>query len=43
MALMACLILAYGPLNWSFPWWVWLLAILHTDPTVVVRLKKGNF
>jgi hypothetical protein len=26
-ALFAMLILAHGPLNWSFPFWLWMLAI----------------
>ena len=25
---MIFLILAYGPLNWSFPWWLWTIAII---------------
>jgi len=28
LGLVALLILAYGPLQWSFPWWVWVLCIL---------------
>jgi len=35
MAFLAMLILAYGPLNWTFPWWVWVLGILSTSRTVV--------
>ena len=23
----ACLILAYGPLDWEFPWWVWAFTL----------------
>jgi len=28
LGIAALLILAYGPLQWSFPWWVWVLCIL---------------
>lgn len=24
----AMLILAFGPLDWEFPWWIWLIAIV---------------
>ncbi len=40
MTFVAALLLAYGPLDWSFPWWVWTLAILHADNDVTVRLRK---
>lgn len=28
VGLAALLILGYGPLQWSFPWWVWVLCII---------------
>ncbi len=40
MPLVALLILAYGPLNWSFPWWVWLLAMLAGGERIVT-VRKG--
>lgn len=40
MLFIVALMLAYGPLNWSFPWWVWVLAFLWTPAEQVVRLKK---
>jgi hypothetical protein len=30
MMLIVALMLAYGPLDWSFPWWIWALAGAHT-------------
>lgn len=27
MLIAALLVLAYGPLNWSFPWWAWVLGV----------------
>lgn len=38
MPLMALLILAFGPLNWEFPWWMWCIALLHDGSVVTVRL-----
>jgi hypothetical protein len=29
MLLTAMLLLGYGPLDWSFPWWMWALGILE--------------
>lgn len=26
----AMLILAFGPLDWSFPWWLWGVAVVYT-------------
>ena len=26
---MLMLVLAFGPLNWSFPWWLWAIAIVE--------------
>lgn len=31
MFLAALLILAFGPLDWSFPWWVWALALMSSS------------
>jgi hypothetical protein len=31
-ALAAMLILAYSPLDWSFPWWLWALFIVIDLP-----------
>jgi len=28
LGLVALFILAYGPLNWAFPWWLWVLTII---------------
>lgn len=39
MALGAAIILAFGPLQWSFPWWVWLLLLL-CDGAPTVKIKK---
>jgi len=30
MAIIGLLALHYGGPHWSFPWWVWMLAILWT-------------
>ncbi len=42
MVLIAALALAYGPLNWSLPWWLWTLCVLHAlgEGTTTLRLKK---
>ena len=38
MAFVILLILAYGPLNWTFPWWVWALGLLSTStPFITVK------
>ena len=34
MGLAALLILGFGPLNWVFPWWVWVLVIICGNPVV---------
>lgn len=39
MALMAMLILAFGPLHWSFPWWVWILGAAFGGSETTVLLK----
>ncbi len=31
MGFTAMLILAYGPLQWTFPWWLWLWSVLCLD------------
>lgn len=40
MALIALLTLAYGPLNWSLPWWLWTLAALHTLGEGAIEAKR---
>lgn len=43
MAFVTLLILAYGPLNWSFPWWVWVIALFTSSaPTVnnYIRVRR---
>jgi hypothetical protein len=30
------LILAYGPLNWTFPWWLWTLALV--GPVIITLI-----
>jgi len=42
IGLVALLILAYGPLNWSFPWWVWLLCILFGGVSMTVKNRGRN-
>lgn len=45
MMICALLILAYGPLNWTFPWWVWVICALTTSghPSVQrVRIEKDS-
>lgn len=37
MILVAMLVLAYGPLDWTFPWWVWFLALGQGGQEVVIR------
>lgn len=34
----ALLVLGFGPLAWSFPWWVWALAIL--DALIADRIDR---
>jgi hypothetical protein len=41
MSVMALLILGHGPLQWSFPWWVWLLAIVHACGEGTVTVKRA--
>lgn len=47
LGLAAMLILAYGPLQWAFPWWVWVLCIVfgtidggHRTKNLII--KKTN-
>lgn len=40
MMLAAMFILGYGPLDWSFPWWVWALAVLSTGSETGARHVK---
>ena len=50
MFLIALLILGYGPLDWTFPWWVWFLALtfsgtekaISTYLTGTVKLMGKN-
>lgn len=42
MILIALLVLAYGPPNWSLPWWIWMLAVLHTLGEGAVETKRNN-
>jgi hypothetical protein len=28
MLLAALLVLGFGPLDWSFPWWAWVLGVI---------------
>lgn len=39
MCFVALLILAYGPLNWSFPWWVWLIAFFTEGVSGSVKTR----
>lgn len=40
MPFIACLILAFEPLNWEFPWWVWILAASHSGNEITIRFKE---
>lgn len=40
MPLFALLVLAYGPLNWSLPWWIWMLAALHMFGESAIEAKR---
>lgn len=42
MLFAAVLVLGYGPLNWSFPWWVWCLAILEASSKGYVTARRGR-
>jgi hypothetical protein len=35
---MVLLILAFGPLGWSFPWWLWAIAIFDLSLSTTVKL-----
>ncbi len=39
MGLLACLILAYGPLNWSLPWWIWALSVVLGPLSISIKSK----
>lgn len=39
MLLAAMLVLAFGPLDWPFPWWLWILALLEVG-YITVKLDK---
>lgn len=40
MPFYALLILAYGPLNWSFPWWLWVITFLFDGVATVVKVRE---
>lgn len=47
MATMTMLILAYGKLDWSFPWWVWGAGLIFDNCTGIflaqlAAIRKGN-
>lgn len=42
MLLGALLVLGYGPLNWSFPWLVWTIAILFDVGGTTVKIRKSK-
>lgn len=42
MLLGALLVLGYGPLNWTFPWWVWTLAILTDVGGTTIKIRQAK-
>lgn len=40
MSFVALLVLAYGPLNWSFPWWVWLIGACQSGGADIPNVLK---
>jgi hypothetical protein len=32
-------VLAFGPLQWTFPWWLWALALVFAGDEVRVKVK----
>ena len=42
MMLFAALMLAYGPLDWSFPWWAWALAAAYSFGDGATSTAKGG-
>lgn len=40
MTIVAMLILAFGPLDWSFPWWVWFISYVWTVLDIHLRKKR---
>lgn len=38
-AFFAMLILAYGPLDWAFPWWLWIIAFLFDGYSATINGK----
>lgn len=35
---MVLFILAFGPLNWSFPWWIWVIAIFGESLSTLLKI-----
>lgn len=42
MSFIILLILAYGPLQWSFPWWLWVLGVIWPVTHIVNVNYKGD-
>lgn len=38
----AMLILAFGPLDWKFPWWMWVLFWMAAAGSVLLRLQERS-
>ena len=40
---MVLFILAFGPLNWTFPWWLWTIAIVGKSLEALLKvIVKGR-
>jgi hypothetical protein len=42
MLLGALLVLGDGPLDWAFPWWVWLLAIVEDIGSTTGKIRQAK-